>query len=820
MKLDENFTSAELEQTLKACNESAPGPDGITYKYYEVFWDVLGKFLLEAWEFSISIGQLPLSQRQSTITLLPKEGKDIKLIGNWRPITLTNCDLKVITKTIANRTSKILDKIISPTQTAYIPGRVVHDNLRMFEFYKKYCHENNVEAVLMSLDAKKAFDSVDHGYMFATLKFYGFSESFINTVRILYRDIEADILVNGHRTTFIKILRCVKQGDAFSCALFIICIDPLLRNIERNKKIVAIELVTPLSNKRLSNKTGAFADDVGTLTKGDTQSLNEVFTEYRRFSSVSGIELNESKTEILKLGGNPNYVVDTIRVTNGIKTFEIKCFESIKICGLTFSNNINLAYEQNISNKLVKLERKLLAWQYRGLSLGGKILISKTFGYSQLIYSLQATRINNQDLRNIEAFIFKFLWSKNVSENKAPDRIKRTIMKRDYPEGGLRVVDFGALDKALKLKQFFRACDCNHPIKLIQKYILEGLDYDNEVYQDYNRFTHLDDVVNSAQNTINELTNISRREVDQVISNNGVVLPFQIDLIASIDISNYLDLKRQILLKCYYKTLFRCGIESFKQLVMEATYPRSDNFERLAVMVLKAFPSGWVSLVRENIECNGSIVVRDNVVLEKGKVYKIESCSVGMIKKGLLREYIKDPFPFETKLGITQHEGINPFTVARIVNHSVNLKIFKFRLLHMDIFSKERMFKFKMTQNDNCDHCGLKETVKHVLWDCARAREVWNRLEVILRAVDIAKEIKFENIFIGYSPTDAVLEGIITRVTQILLRIDRENGIEERLLRYELIQLARQYVKVRLKSRADKDLWLKIVNTLNTDQTI
>ncbi len=125
-------------------------------------------YQLKSWEYSKINGILPQSQRQSTITLLPKKGKDITQIGNWRPIMLTNCDLKIITQTIANRVSKVLDKLISPTQTANIPGRVVHDNIRMFEFYRKYCYENNVNAVLMSMDAKKAFDSIDHKYMFNT----------------------------------------------------------------------------------------------------------------------------------------------------------------------------------------------------------------------------------------------------------------------------------------------------------------------------------------------------------------------------------------------------------------------------------------------------------------------------------------------------------------------------------------------------------------------------------------------------------------------------------------------------------------------------
>jgi len=812
--LDGKITLDELRSTLKTCGDSAPGPDGISYKFYEHLWDLLGPPLLRAWEYSHEIGFLPDSQRKSTITLLPKEGKDTSQIANWRPITLSNCDLKIFTKTIANRVAKVLDKIIIPTQTAYIPGRVVHDNLRMFEFYRKYCHENNVEAVLMSLDAKKELDSVDHKYMFNTLRLYGFSEEFIDTVKLLYKDIEADILVNGYRTTLIKIRRCVKQGDAFSCALFIICIDPLLRNIEANKKIEAIELRTPLSLKTFKPKTGAFADDVGTLIKFNRVSINEVFTEYRKFSNLSGIELNESKTEILMLGNNNPFISQDIVISAGSQHFTVKTLESVKICGITYSNNDGLAYEQNILSKIHKLDNKLLAWQFRGLSLGGKILVAKTFGVSQLIYSLQACKIKEQDIKKTEAFMFKILWTKKVGGNWAPDRIKRSIMKRDYDQGGLKVVDIGSLDRALKLRQFFKANLSNHPISDIQKYIIESLDYDSLFNQDYARFTTLESIVCSAQHTQNDLSLKMRDSVDEEIENNIAPSSVKIDLIAAIDVIDYLDRNKLVLLSCFFKPLFRCGIENFKQLVMEFTYPRSDNFARLARLVVNAFAKGWIRLIQDNITCNSEIELADNIMLDNNKSVKSDKCTVAMIKKRLLTDNNRDPFPFESKLGITRHEGLNPFIVARKVNHSTNLKIFKFRLLHMDIFTKERMFKYKMTTNEKCDFCGVKETVRHVLWECQRARGLWNNLNILLSTSGNEAEICFDNLFVGFNPTNKVLECIITRFTQILLRIDRANAFSNELIRSELIQLATQNIFIKNESIIILNSWKQILGSL------
>ena len=65
--------------------------------------------------------------------LLEKKGKSTEYLNNLSPITLTNCDLKIITKTFANRMSKVLEEIIHESKTAYIPGRYVYDNQRSLE---------------------------------------------------------------------------------------------------------------------------------------------------------------------------------------------------------------------------------------------------------------------------------------------------------------------------------------------------------------------------------------------------------------------------------------------------------------------------------------------------------------------------------------------------------------------------------------------------------------------------------------------------------------------------------------------------------------
>jgi hypothetical protein len=180
-KLKAPVTKKELVVVLKNSGDTASGPDGIGYKLLKTCWSFYGEILIDSWNFAVGtvswgVGYLFAS----------KKGKDKKLIGNLRPITLSNCDIKIITKAITKRCNGILNDVLNPHQTAYIPGRIVHDNLRTIDIVKDNCTSHNVEGFLVSLDAKKAFDSVDHKFIDDVLYKFNCCVEFRNIVKILY----------------------------------------------------------------------------------------------------------------------------------------------------------------------------------------------------------------------------------------------------------------------------------------------------------------------------------------------------------------------------------------------------------------------------------------------------------------------------------------------------------------------------------------------------------------------------------------------------------------------------------------------------------
>ena len=166
---------------------------------------------------------------------------------------------------------------IKERQTAYIKGRIINDNIRAIMATIETANlETAIDGLIVSLDAKKAFDSVDHNYIELCLKKFGLS-SFVKIFRILYKDLRTDIMINGRIVKGFSIKRGVKQGDALSCILFIMCMEPLLCNIENNPNIEPINSVK--LNQNLP-KAYAYADDVNCAIKNKDGTLQGIFAEY------------------------------------------------------------------------------------------------------------------------------------------------------------------------------------------------------------------------------------------------------------------------------------------------------------------------------------------------------------------------------------------------------------------------------------------------------------------------------------------------------------------------------------------------------------
>jgi len=726
--LDKPLSLDEIRATLNTCEESAPGPDGITYKTYCHTWEIMGPLILNSWTYSQGFGSTSPSQRNAVITLLEKKGKDKSKIENLRPISLSNCDIKLCTKTLALRTNKVLPYILSVTQTGYIPGKHVNDNSRLLEEIINKYKETNEQAYLITLDARKAFDSVDHEYLLHILGLFGFPPNYINSVKTIYNNLNASVLVNGFTREMFDIEQSVKQGDALSCALFIIAVEPLLRQINKNKNIKGIELTSDNSDDQFNLKDMSFADDITALCR-NIEGIQHIIDEYLNFSEYSGIKLNIEKTEILIIG----------KKTNGRKVFNIKYNNQIikivesnkvKICGITFTNNEDIAYNENILEKIDKLERQLNIWRQRNLTLQGKILIVKTFGISQLIYSLQATIIKLQDLKKIEDLIFRFIWSIKASNPKCIGKIRRDVLKSNIDKGGLRAPDIEMINRSIKLKHIIRCMKGSHPISIITKNELLKINFGLCKFRKVKKSSS--PYIQNVVETNIQLEKLLEKDIKEIAKEQTGINYYYYNLIQThiLNESSHFSIHMNNMLK----RLKQKGINTLIDLHRERYTPTNPTISLDCFLVYSKVPESWKQLLVKSRKVHLNL---NNFSYALNKSKEINQIKQREIYNRLTENLgIQNITSFlNTKHNLNENNIEHAFSNIKRMTSIKSLQNVQYKLLHNIYPTQIHLYKWKIKDNDKCSYCDQTETLKHAIFDCNIASSTLRNAETIMNVI-------------------------------------------------------------------------------------
>ncbi len=171
----------------------SPGTDGITSELYKTFSKQLAPFLLALFSECIHNVSLPPTLTQGLITLIPKPKKDLLLIDNWRPISLLNNDYKIFASIFAKRIKFVLDYIIDETQSGFLSNRHISNNVRLVLDLIDYADLCPDESFILFLDFYKAFDTIEHKFIFHALEKFSFVPFFKSAIQTMYKDGNSSI---------------------------------------------------------------------------------------------------------------------------------------------------------------------------------------------------------------------------------------------------------------------------------------------------------------------------------------------------------------------------------------------------------------------------------------------------------------------------------------------------------------------------------------------------------------------------------------------------------------------------------------------------
>ena len=769
--IDSNLTVEDLRGALKTCKDSTPGLDGIPYSYYKIYGSLLLPLIIKSWEYSNTIRTLPESQSLSVISLIPKAGKDKHELKNWRPISISSCDLKIITKALSLKVGKVLNSIISDSQMAYVPGRDINFNNRLVRTALSYCKSQNLDYVITSLDAQKAYDSVDHTYIINTLQAYNFPSSFISQVDLLNSNLQAQVQVNGFLSNKFNIGRGVKQGDALSCALFIIAIDPLIRNIENNPQIKSLDL-----SNQCQLKTIAYADDIAVITHNNNEDISQIFSEYMKLTKSSGLTLNADKTDILNLSISNKHTTETEYNDNFLKIYHKP---AITICGNHLSLNETDSYQENVLNKIDKLTSQLNRWKGRNLSINGKMIIIKTFAISQLIFTAQFQTIRPKEVRKIEQICYSFMWN-------GPDRVKRNVIKSSRDNGGICGIDVESFFYTIAVRQFYKS-NSHQKLK----------------------------VINSCPEIVEDIKTNARYIIRKILINqldqNDILGPDDTKWISQTRADLFVKSNTRI-----HHLLCKLGIDSISSISFES-YSRRDS----GIIRRSLPPKIILTIDRYLNEVNlpsKLTIISDSKELN---ICKINSRKLNDVIKLTLNKITNyhpaNRFNYSRDLfGDIRHTWTNLWLIKNPSLRAIRLKV-----LYKDIWSQEKRYKLGITNSSACDICGDIESVSHQLLTCSNAKRLWSHLEESLNYKLILNGDPEKSLVQLMEVTnDMPFELVKSVVFKLLIQIDRSRmltipQLNKHIIHWLNIEMSANNNKIK-NNKHLSNLYYSMINRFNS----
>ncbi|RVW34350.1 Transposon TX1 uncharacterized 149 kDa protein [Vitis vinifera] len=167
--LESPFSEAEVHSALMEMNgDKAPGPDGFTVAFWQSCWGFVKEILAMFKEFHEQNTFLK-SLNNTFLVLIPKKG-GAEDIGDFRPISLLGGLYKLLAKVLANRLKKVIGKVVSPAQNAFVMGRQILDASLIANEVIDSWQKRKEKGVICKLDIEKAYDSLNWQFLMKGLR--------------------------------------------------------------------------------------------------------------------------------------------------------------------------------------------------------------------------------------------------------------------------------------------------------------------------------------------------------------------------------------------------------------------------------------------------------------------------------------------------------------------------------------------------------------------------------------------------------------------------------------------------------------------------
>ena len=662
---------------------------------------MVAETLFEFYRECLAIGNLGDSASLGLISLIHK-GKSLirNNVLNWRPITLSNIDYKIIAKLLSNRIQTVMTQLVGKQQQGFIKGRNISNIIRGIDDILEYERCKNLNNLMFIIDFRQAFDKINTDYICIVFEKIGFGEYFISWLKTIFSNRKSCVKNGGHLSRFFNVKCGVKQGCPLAPLLFVLASEILAQNIIQDPKIKGVKY--PYSNDH--KKISQFADDTTFICKS-ILDIREILSRLKAFSLFTGLNINLKKCAIIQMG-NVELLQDQIE---GI---DVK--KEAKIVGIVFSKYKSASdINENWEGRIEKIKKIIKDWLKRKLTIIGKIQVVKTFLLSQFVCIIQSLSLKSKILDEINTLFYRFIWNKNSIDTKAWERIRRNVLCNPKEKGGLDMINLHNFQKSFLIEW---AC------KLLKE--KNGSEMSIALY------------------TFEKIGGLSifQSNID-IKSIKGLELissPFWKDVLkawiennkpkSEITMNDALNNNRNITVNnqvIFIKNAIKNNILYLRDVIVDDRIITYKEYEEKV--------GSQASNLIDYVTIRTSVTkIKHKIGPENPNEIKFMEINIDEIKRKKIYQLIlveEECFcskMWENRLG----RKLNPDTWSNLYTGKKEIKLIQlqWKFLHNILPTNILLHKIGIKQSDQCDHCQEKDNVEHTFYRCERLYLFWKNI--------------------------------------------------------------------------------------------